>query len=163
MTEEKIRDLPALQSDLAQRRRRGEKIVLANGCFDVLHAGHIRYLQGAKALGDVLVVAVNSDASMRKIKDEGRPLLPEDARARLVAGMETVDYVTVFSEPTVSHLLRILQPEVHAKGTDYTVETVPEREVVRSYGGEVVIVGDPKSHSTRDLIQQVLEKSGAGH
>lgn len=163
MTEEKIRDLPALQSDLAQRRRRGGKIVLANGCFDVLHAGHIRYLQGAKGLGDVLVVAVNSDASMRKIKDEGRPLLPEDARARLVAGLEAVDYVTVFSDPTVSHLLRILQPEVHAKGTDYTVETVPEREVVRSYGGEVVIVGDPKNHSTRDLIQQVLEKSGAGH
>lgn len=148
---------------LSECRRQGKKIVLANGCFDILHAGHIRYLQGAKALGDVLVVAVNSDTSMRKIKDQGRPLLAEADRARLVAAIEAVDYVTVFSETTVSQVLRTLRPDVHAKGTDYTVETVPEREVVQSYGGEVAIVGDPKDHSTRELIQRVLEKSGASH
>lgn len=162
MTPEKILELSALKTTLAARRARGQKIIFANGCFDVLHVGHIRYLQGAKALGDVLVVGVNSDISMRQIKDPGRPLLPEAARARLVAAVEDVDYVIVFSETTVAPLLEMLRPDVHVKGTDYTVDTVPEREVVRAWGGEVAIVGDPKNHSSRDVIQQVLKKCGAG-
>jgi rfaE bifunctional protein nucleotidyltransferase chain/domain len=160
MTEDKILHLSALLHIVAQHRAEKRRIVFANGCFDVLHVGHIRYLQGARALGDVLIVGVNSDASMRRIKDPGRPLLYQEARARLVAALEAVDYVVVFDEPSVSLLLEALHPEVHAKGTDYAPETVPEREVVRSYGGEVAIVGDPKDHSTHDLIQQVLNKCG---
>ena len=160
MTERKILDLPNLLRLVAEHRARKEKIVLTNGCFDVLHVGHVRYLQGAKALGDVLIVAVNSDASMRGIKDRGRPLMPENARARLVAALGCVDYVTVFDDATVAPLLNVLHPDIHAKGTDYSLETVPEREVVRAYGGEVAIVGDPKDHSTHDLIRRVLEKCG---
>jgi rfaE bifunctional protein nucleotidyltransferase chain/domain len=160
MTEKKILDLPGLQSAVAAHRLRGQKIVFANGCFDILHVGHTRYLQGAKALGDVLVVGVNSDASMRCIKDPGRPLMAETARARLVAALACVDYVTVFDDVTVESLLESLHPDVHAKGTDYTRETVPEREVVRAYGGEVAIVGDPKHHSTHDLIRKVLGTVG---
>lgn len=160
MTERKILDLPAVESAVASLRAQKKKIVFANGCFDVLHAGHIRYLEGAKAMGDVLIVGVNSDASMRQIKDEGRPLMPEAARARLVAALACVDYVVLFSSPTVAPLLAALCPDIHAKGTDYTEESVPEREVVRSYGGEVAIVGDPKNHSTRNVIQQVLAQCG---
>ncbi|MBZ5534670.1 MAG: adenylyltransferase/cytidyltransferase family protein [Acidobacteriia bacterium] len=160
MTEKKILDLAGLRSVVAAHRALNQKIVLANGCFDVLHVGHIRYLQGAKVLGDVLVVGVNSDTSMRGIKDAGRPLMPEAARARLVAALECVDYVTVFDDATVEPLIKALHPDVHAKGTDYAPETVPERGVVRSYGGEVAIVGDPKDHSTHDLIRRVLERDG---
>jgi rfaE bifunctional protein nucleotidyltransferase chain/domain len=160
MTKDKILHLSALQNIVAQHRAEKRRIVFTNGCFDLLHVGHIRYLQGARALGDVLIVGVNSDASMRRIKDPGRPLLPQEARAQLVAAIEAVDYVIVFDEPSVTPLLEALHPDVHAKGTDYTPETVPEREVVRSYGGEVAIVGDPKNHSTHDLIQQVLNKCG---
>ncbi len=158
MIREKILDTATFQARLAEHRRRHQRIVLANGCFDVLHVGHVRYLQGAKARGDLLVVAVNSDDSVRRIKDAGRPLLSEADRAHLVAALACVDYVTVFSDATVAPLLDLLRPDVHAKGTDYTPETVPEREVVRSYGGEVAIVGDPKDHSTRDLIQHVLRR-----
>jgi rfaE bifunctional protein nucleotidyltransferase chain/domain len=158
MTEEKILNLPDLQAALAVIRSQKKRIVLANGCFDVLHVGHIRYLQGAKAQGDVLVVAVNSDSSMRRIKDARRPLMSEADRARLVAALECVDYVTVFEDVSVAPLLETLRPDVHAKGTDYTLDTVPEREVVRAYGGAVAIVGDPKNHSTHDLIRTALEK-----
>jgi len=143
-----------LAQEVAAARKLGKKIVLANGCFDILHAGHVRYLSGAKRLGDVLVVAVNSDDQVRKQKGPGRPLLPASERAELVASLEAVDLVTIFEEPTVTELLLTLRPEVHAKGTDYTEESVPEREVVRSYGGRVAIAGDPKNHSSSGLIAQ---------
>jgi rfaE bifunctional protein nucleotidyltransferase chain/domain len=133
-------------------RRAGRRIAFANGCFDVLHVGHVRYLVGAKREGDRLIVAVNDDAAVRVLKGEGRPILPGAARAELVAALRAVDYVILFPDLTVERLLRWLQPDVHCKGTDYTVDTVPEREVVRGYGGRVAIVGDPKDHSTRDLV-----------
>ncbi len=131
------------------------RIVLANGCFDLLHVGHARYLEGAKALGDLLIVGVNSDASVRRIKGPGRPLLDEQARARLVAAFAAVDCVVVFEEDDVRSLIADLRPDVHAKGTDYTLETVPEGEAVRAAGGEVAIAGDPKGHATRDLIARI--------
>lgn len=147
------------REDLAARvecaRREGAKIVLANGCFDVLHVGHTRYLAGARELGDLLVVGVNSDEQVRIQKGPGRPILPQAERAELVAALDSVDYVTVFEEPTVEQLLLTLRPDVHAKGTDYTEDTVPEREVVRSYGGRVAIVGDPKDHSTTSLLTRL--------
>ena len=136
-------------------RERGERIILANGCFDILHAGHIRYLEAAKALGELLVVGVNSDLEVAKQKGPGRPVLPEAERAELVAAIEAVDLVTIFEEPTVAELLLELKPDVHAKGTDYTEETVPEREIVKSFGGRVAIVGDPKDHSTSDLVSRL--------
>jgi rfaE bifunctional protein nucleotidyltransferase chain/domain len=129
-------------------------IVLANGCFDVLHAGHVRYLGGARALGDILVVGVNSDSEVAKLKGEGRPIMPEEERSEIVAALQAVDLVTIFDEPTVTELLLAIKPDVHAKGTDYTEETVPERDVVRSYGGRVAIVGDPKDHSTSEIIRR---------
>lgn len=131
--------------------------MLANGCFDILHAGHVRYLEGAKSLGDLLVVGVNSDEQVSKQKGVGRPVLPARERAELVASLESVDLVTIFTEPTVEELLLTLRPDVHAKGTDYTVDTVPEREVVKSFGGQVAIVGDPKDHSTSDMIARLTE------
>jgi D-glycero-beta-D-manno-heptose 1-phosphate adenylyltransferase len=143
----------------AAERQRGKKIILANGCFDVLHAGHVRYLQGARELGDFLVVAVNADKQVSKLKGAGRPILSEQDRAELVAAIEAVDVVTIFAEPTVEQLLLQLKPDVHAKGTDYTVDTVPEREVVKSYGGRVAIVGDPKDHSTSELLASVAGAS----
>jgi rfaE bifunctional protein nucleotidyltransferase chain/domain len=136
-------------------KSRGARIVLANGCFDVLHAGHIRYLAGARALGDLLVVAINADAQVVRLKGDGRPILPERERAEVVASLEMVDLVTVFEEPTVTELLLAIKPDIHAKGTDYTTETVPERDVVRSYGGSVQIVGDPKDHSTSAILTKV--------
>src|SRR5262245_59373072 len=136
-------------------RKKGAKIVFANGCFDVLHVGHTRYLAGARELGDLLVVGVNSDDQVRIQKGHGRPILSQSDRAELVAALESVDYVTVFDEPTVEQLLLTLKPDVHAKGTDYTEETVPEREVVRSYGGRVAIVGDQKNHSTTSLLTRL--------
>ncbi len=136
-------------------RESGAKIVLANGCFDVLHVGHVRYLAGARELGDVLVVGINSDEQVALLKGEGRPVLPAIERAEIVASLESVDYVTIFEEPTVTELLLALKPDVHAKGTDYTEETVPERAVVRSYGGRVAIVGDPKDHSTSEILTRL--------
>lgn len=133
-------------------REAGARIVFANGCFDVLHVGHVRYLAGARELGDVLVVGVNSDAQVAIQKGAGRPVLPASERAEIVDALEPVTYVTIFDEPTVEQLLLALKPDVHAKGTDYTIETVPERDVVRSYGGQVAIVGDPKDHSTSAII-----------
>jgi rfaE bifunctional protein nucleotidyltransferase chain/domain len=130
-------------------------VALANGCFDLLHVGHVRYLQGAAREADVLVVAVNDDASVRDLKGDGRPPLPGAARAELVAALDGVDYVVLFGEPTVGSLLEALRPDVHCKGTDYTVETVPERAIVEAYGGRTAIVGDPKDHSTRDLLSRM--------
>ncbi|HEV2884597.1 MAG TPA: adenylyltransferase/cytidyltransferase family protein [Pyrinomonadaceae bacterium] len=138
-------------------REKGLRVVFANGCFDVLHAGHVRYLEGAKSLGDLLVVGVNSDEQVSKQKGAGRPILPARERAELVASLEAVDLVTIFDEPTAEELLLTLRPDVHAKGTDYTVDTVPEREVVKSFGGQVAIVGDPKDHSTSDMIARLME------
>jgi rfaE bifunctional protein nucleotidyltransferase chain/domain len=136
----------------------GRKVVLANGCFDILHVGHLRYLEAAKALGEVLVVAINSDKSMRRIKDGGRPVLQENERVALVSAMRCVDHVVLFDEPDVSNVLDVLRPAIHAKGTDYTEQTVPERDKVLAYGGAVRIAGDPKTHSTRDIIDRILEK-----
>ena len=136
-------------------RRNGSRVVLANGCFDVLHVGHVRYLAGARKLGDVLVVGVNSDAQVQWLKGVGRPILSAPERAELVDALEPVTYVTIFDEPTVAELLLALRPDVHAKGTDYTEDTVPERDVVRSYGGRVAIVGDPKDHSTSAILARL--------
>ena len=153
----KILSREVLCAAVGTLKREGKRIVLANGCFDTLHVGHVRYLSGAKREGDVLVVAVNSDASTRKLKGPGRPILEEQARALLVAALRDVDYVVIFSEPNVETLLEELRPDVHAKGTDYTAETVPERAVSDRLGIRVAIVGDPKDHSTRsffDLIRK---------
>ena len=136
-------------------REAGARIVLANGCFDVLHVGHVRYLAGARELGDVLVVGLNSDEQVATQKGPGRPVLSATERAEIVAALESVTYVTIFDEPTVEQLLLALKPDIHAKGTDYTTDTVPERDVVRSYGGEVAIVGDPKDHSTSEIIARL--------
>lgn len=154
---DKILPLAAVRSRAAEERARGRRIVLANGCFDILHVGHVRYLAGARAEGDVLVVGVNSDAGVRRLKGEGRPLLPAPARAELVAALAVVDYVVIFDEPTVEALLTALRPDVHAKGTDYTPETVPEREVAARLGVRVAIVGDPKRHSTRELLARLRD------
>ena len=136
-------------------RRQGQTVVFANGCFDVLHVGHVRYLEAARALGDMLIVGVNSDEQVAKQKGPNRPVINENERAEIVASLEAVDYVTVFHEPTVENLLLLLKPDFHAKGTDYTEDSVPEREVVRSYGGRVAIVGDPKDHSTSELLLRI--------
>jgi D-glycero-beta-D-manno-heptose 1-phosphate adenylyltransferase len=144
-----------LKKALADRKREGKRVVFANGCFDTLHVGHVRYLEGARREGDVLVVAVNDDASERGLKGTGRPILDQGARADLVASLRAVDYVVLFSEPNVEPLLESLRPDVHAKGTDYSTETVPEREVAARLGIRVAIVGDPKNHSTREFIEAV--------
>jgi D-glycero-beta-D-manno-heptose 1-phosphate adenylyltransferase len=147
----------ALPAILAEHRRRGHRIVFANGCFDTLHSGHIRYLEGARREGDVLVVAVNTDSSVCQLKGPGRPILDENARAMLVAALRCVDYVVLFPEATVEPLLEELRPDVHAKGTDYTPETVPERATAARLGIRVAIVGDPKNHSTRAFLESVRQ------
>ncbi|HJO16776.1 MAG: adenylyltransferase/cytidyltransferase family protein [Vicinamibacterales bacterium] len=143
---------------VATFRRNKESVALANGCFDLLHVGHIRYLQGAKLEADRLVVAINDDSSVTAIKGAGRPILPVSARAELVSALLVVDAVVIFSGLTVNDVLRTIQPDVHCKGTDYTVETVPERETVLAYGGRTAIVGDPKGHSTRDLLARIKQR-----
>src|SRR5271170_1966099 len=153
--ESKLIAKTALQAALAEVRRKGQRIVFANGCFDTLHVGHARYLEGAKQEGDILVVGVNADASLRGLKGPGRPILDEHARALLVAALRDVDYVVLFSEPNVETLLEDLRPDVHAKGTDYTAETVPERATADRLGIRVAIVGDPKNHSTRGLLDAI--------
>ena len=140
---------------IRQERARGLTIAFANGAFDLLHVGHIRYLEGAKREADRLVVAINSDASVRGLKGPTRPILPEADRAELVDALRAVDYVVIFDEPTVTPLLELLKPDVHCKGTDYTVDTVPERDTVLAYGGRIAIVGDPKDHSTTDLLSRL--------
>jgi rfaE bifunctional protein nucleotidyltransferase chain/domain len=146
---------PDLLARVAEDRRMGRTIALANGCFDILHVGHVRYLAGAAREADRLVVAVNDDASVRDLKGPGRPLVPAEARAEVIAAVRNVDYVLLFGDRTVDRLLAALRPDVHCKGTDYTPDTVPEREAVRAYGGRVAIVGDPKDHSTRDLVARL--------
>src|SRR5687768_140943 len=144
-----------LKTRVAAAKAEAAKIVFANGCFDVLHVGHVRYLEGARELGDVLIVGINSDEQVAIQKGDGRPVLPASERAEIVAALESVTYVTIFDEPTVEQLLLALKPDIHAKGTDYTTDTVPERDVVRSYGGQVAIVGDPKDHSTSAIIARL--------
>ena len=152
-----ITSLNSLVAALAERRDAGARVVLANGAFDMLHVGHLRYLQGAREHGDILVVAVNSDASVRAAKGAGRPVVPEAERAELVASIVGVDWVTIFSESTVTEIIRTLKPDVHAKGTDYTEASVPERDIVVAHGGCVRIVGDPKDHSTTEMLERLGE------
>jgi rfaE bifunctional protein nucleotidyltransferase chain/domain len=140
---------------VAIARKHGARIVLANGCFDILHVGHIRYLEGAKELGDVLVVGINSDEQVRAQKGEGRPFVPERERAEIIAAIRVVDFVTIFPEATVEQLLLCIRPDIHAKGTDYTKDSVPERDVVRFYGGRIAIVGDKKDHSSTEMVKKV--------
>jgi len=154
----RIVSLDELAPLVAADRTAGRTIALANGVFDLLHVGHIRYLQGATAEADVLVVAVNDDESVRMLKGDGRPVMNQADRAELVAALRGVDYVVLFSGRTVADVLLRLRPDVHCKGTDYTVESVPERPVVQSYGGRTAIVGDPKDHSTRDLLSRVKQR-----
>ncbi len=158
MTQAKILPLDTLAPRLEEARRQGLRIVLANGCFDLLHVGHIRYLEGAKARGDILVVGVNGEASAARLKGPGRPLLRAAERARLVAALAAVDYVVVFDDDTADGLLARLRPHVHAKGTDYTLDSVPERETARRLGIEVAIVGDAKLHSTRALLASIARR-----
>ena len=150
LTEQQLLDALATQRD--------KKIAFANGCFDVLHVGHIRYLQGAKEAADILVVGVNGDESVRELKGEGRPVMPANERAELVASIKGVDYVTIFNEPSPARLLGVLKPDFQAKGTDYTPDSVPEAEVVKAYGGRVIIVGDPKDHSTSAILEKMREQ-----
>ncbi len=141
---------------VAADRGAGRTIAFANGCFDVLHVGHVRYLQGAAAEADRLIVAVNEDASVARLKGPGRPTMPAAERAEIVAAIEAVDYVVTFAEDNVERLLQRIKPDVHCKGTDYTVDTVPERSIVKAYGGRTAIVGDPKRHASRDLLKKRL-------
>ena len=146
----------------AEWRARGRRVVLANGCFDLLHVGHVRYLSAARGLGDALVVGLNSDASVRRLKGPGRPVMPADERAELIGALASVDLVVVFDGDNAEALIARLRPDVHAKGTDYTEESVPERAAVLAAGGRVAITGDPKSHATRDLIAAIMARFGAG-
>jgi len=139
----------------------GKKIVFTNGCFDLLHVGHVRYLRGAKALGDVLILALNSDESIRRLKGPQRPLLSLEDRLAILSDFEMVDLLTAFDEDNVTPLLLALKPDLHAKGTDYTPDTVPEKATVDSYGGKVAVVGDPKDHASKDLIQEIVRKFGS--
>ncbi|MGA8145450.1 MAG: adenylyltransferase/cytidyltransferase family protein [Candidatus Acidiferrales bacterium] len=158
-TREKIISREGLHAVLEEHRRSEHRIVFANGVFDLLHAGHVRYLQAAKTQGEVLVVAINSDASTRAYKGPGRPITTERARATVVAALAVVDYVIIFDDMDVAPLLREFQPDVHAKGTDYTVDTVPEREIAQLLGIRTVICGDPKDHATRDVIARIRRES----
>ena len=152
----KIVSRDSLRQRVQDWRNAGEQIVLANGGFDLLHVGHVRYLRGAKALGGKLVVAVNSDSSMRSLKGDGRPVMPENERAEIVAALADVDAVVIFPEVDVRALIREIRPDIQAKGTDYTANSVPERDVVKEYGGRVAIVGDPKDHSTSEILRSRL-------
>lgn len=154
--QDKILTREQLRHRVDEWRRAGERITLANGNFDLLHVGHVRYLRGAKALGGKLVVAINSDASVRALKGEGRPVMPDDERAEIVAGLSDVDAVVIFPEPDVRAIIREIRPDIQAKGTDYTADSVPERDTVAEYGGRVEIVGDPKDHSTTQIIRSKL-------
>jgi D-glycero-beta-D-manno-heptose 1-phosphate adenylyltransferase len=157
---EKIRALAQVVAERERWRAEGRTVALANGVFDLLHVGHVRYLQGARALADVLVVAVNSDASTRAYKGPGRPRIPEAERAELVAALACTDRVLVFDEPNVRAIIRALRPDVHVKGTDYTPDTIPEADEVRAYGGRVAVAGDPKDHSTTELLQRLQAEQG---
>ena len=155
MTAAPILSLSGMVTRVEVARASGATIILANGCFDLIHVGHIRYLTAAKELGGMLVVGVNSDCQARVLKGEGRPFMPENERAEIVAAIRCVDLVTIFDEPTVEGLIRSIRPDIHAKGTDYTSDTVPERDIIAEVGGRVAIVGDPKDHSSTELIQTI--------
>ncbi len=157
---EKVKTLTELKKIVADARSAGKRVVFANGCFDMLHGGHISYLQSAKAQGDMLVVGVNSDVSMKKIKGDKRPIYPEQERLELLGAIQYVDYMVLFDEESCDHLLRELHPDVHAKGTDYTRETVPERATSQALGIEVFIAGAPKENATKDIIRLILQRYG---
>ena len=161
MKPKKLRSLAELKKIVEAQKRRGRRIVLANGCFDLFHVGHVRYLRESAGQGDVLVVALNSDSSVRALKGAGRPLLPQRERAEVLAAFEFVDYVVIFREPNVEKVLLTLKPDVHSKGSDYTVETVPERETVKSYGGTIFIAGGPKVRSTKDVVGIIAARKDA--
>jgi D-glycero-beta-D-manno-heptose 1-phosphate adenylyltransferase len=154
-TLDKIRTLAQVAEERERWRAEGRTVALANGIFDLLHVGHVRYLRGAAEEADRLVVGVNDDAMVAQLKGENRPIMTAADRAEIVAALRGIDYVVVFGDPTVERLLRLLEPDVHCKGTDYTVDTVPERAIVVSYGGRIAIVGDPKGHATRDLVARI--------
>lgn len=156
----KIKTLQELKKIVELFKYQHKIVVLANGCFDLLHVGHVRYLEASKRLGDVLIVAMNSDASMRKIKDAKRPIMPVQARAEIVAALAAVDYVVLFGQERADKVIASLKPDIQAKGTDYTINTVPEKSLVISYGGRVAVVGDKKRHATRDVIGQIVKKYG---
>ena len=161
MSRSKILSREELKARVDAWRSAGESITLANGCFDLLHVGHIRYLQAAKQLGGRLVVAVNADQSVKKLKGEGRPIMPESERAEILAALSSIDAVVIFPEPDVRALIREIHPDVQAKGTDYTIDSVPERDVVTEYGGRVAIVGDPKDHSASEIIRTKMGPRGS--
>ena len=154
----KLYSLSELTQIIQKHKKKGKRIVLANGCFDLIHAGHIRYLRESKARGDILVVALNSDASISKLKGKGRPILNQRERAEIISSFSFVDYLTFFKEQNVAKVLLALKPDIHAKGSDYTVETVPERETVKEYGGKIAITGGPKIKSTSQLIKEIAAK-----
>ncbi|UCC41719.1 MAG: adenylyltransferase/cytidyltransferase family protein [Candidatus Aminicenantes bacterium] len=155
---EKLYSLTQLRKIVLDHKRKGHRVVLANGCFDLIHVGHIRYLKDSKKKGDILVVALNSDSSIRKLKGKGRPILNEKARIEIIKSFVFVDYITIFGEQNVEKVLLSLKPDVHAKGSDYTEETVPERETVRGYGGSIAITGGPKVKSTSETIEEIATK-----
>lgn len=162
MNERIFRDAGFLEKRLQKLRVDRGPLVLANGCFDILHVGHVRYLVDAAALGGILVVALNDDASTHKLKGEGRPAVPVDERAEILIALEPVDYVLIFADETVDSIIEVLRPDFHAKGTDYTVETVPERDAAKAIGCRTVIVGDPKNHSSRDMIGRIRGEGKCG-
>lgn len=154
-----ILDRATLAARIAHARAAGQTVAFANGCFDILHVGHTRYIEAASREADLLIVAINDDSSVRTLKGEGRPILPAADRATLVAALRWVDFVIVFTDLTVGPLLEALRPDVHCKGTDYTIDSVPERDIVNGYGGRIAIVGDPKDHSTQSLLTRIAAKS----
>lgn len=154
----KLKTLAQLRTIVDRERKKGKIIVLANGGFDLVHAGHVRYLEAAKKKGDILIVALNSDSSIRKLKGKGRPILPQQERAEILSAFACVDFITIFNEPNVENILMALKPNVHAKGSDYTKKTVPERETVLAYGGRIAIAGGPKIRSTSEVIPRILAK-----
>ncbi|HDQ25187.1 MAG TPA: D-glycero-beta-D-manno-heptose 1-phosphate adenylyltransferase [bacterium] len=155
----KLKSRAALKKIIKSLKKKGKKVVFANGCFDILHVGHIRFLRSARSKGDVLVLGLNSDSSVRKIKGKGRPLVNERERAEMLSGFEFIDYILIFGEPTVDRTLLELRPDFHAKGTDYTVKTVPEREMTAKLGIKTVIAGDKKNHATTDIIRKIIQKN----
>ena len=157
---EVVLDRKVLAGKIRALQAKGEKIVFANGCFDLLHVGHVRYLRGAKALGDKLVLALNTDESIRRLKGPQRPLMSLEDRLGVLSQFEMIDFVTAFEEDTATPLLLALKPDIQAKGTDYTPDNVPEKDTVASYGGRVAVVGDPKDHSSKDLIKEILSRYG---
>lgn len=158
----KLKSLTELEKMVPELKKKGTRVVLANGCFDLVHVGHVRYLKAAKELGDCLIVGINSDASARQLKGRGRPVVNERERAEIISAFQCVDYCFIFDEPTLDSCVLRLRPDIHAKGTDYTKENVPERSTVLQVGGRIEIVGDEKSHATRDLVEVILAKFSSG-